>query len=155
MSQEVLKKSLSEMLLAGAFIDQVRLEEAEAQAQAKGVPLQRVLVTERYLDPKTVATMVSFVHGVPIADIALFRVWPGEKPLPCIPSAFARQRHVLPVAWGYGEEDCGKLLLAMEDPTDRRTIAEVEELIGMPVWPIVSLGNLYHQLEAAYPDNPA
>lgn len=155
MTEERPLRFLGRMLLDGAFIDPSRLHEAEEKTAQIGIPLQRVLVQGDFgVTPETVATLLSFQLERPLVDIALFRVPPGQKPVELIDGAFARERHVLPVI----VSDDGvtrSLLLAMEDPTDAETIAEVQRQIGILVEPVISLRNLYEQIEAAYPINPA
>lgn len=154
MTEERPLKSLGMMLLDGAFIDPSRLHEAEEKTAQIGIPLQRVLVQGDFgVTPETVATLLSFQLERPLVDIALFRVPPGQKPVELIDGAFARERHVLPVLIS-DDGVTRSLLLAMEDPSDVKTIEEVQRRVGMPVEPVVSVGNLYQQLEAAYPNNP-
>jgi type IV pilus assembly protein PilB len=112
-------------------IDDQEFDRARSMAGRFKIPLERAVVERNHIPMRFLMERLAEAWGVDFADLK-----PGDVHAPALRllrEDYARARTVMP----FGTEG-GRLQLAMADPRDRRTIAEVEQTVGMPVAPVLA-----------------
>ncbi len=123
-----------ERLLADAALDAAKLSEGQEIADGAGLPLVRVLLHMKLVEPAAVAAALSAVTGRNVVHLDKFALPPA--PVASFPAALCRELRVLPLAFEAGLEGL-QLVLAMSDPTDESAGSRVAELIGKNVRPLL------------------
>jgi type II secretory ATPase GspE/PulE/Tfp pilus assembly ATPase PilB-like protein len=136
---------LGESLVALGLISESQLKEAlNLQNQEKGIPLGELLVKKGMVTRENLQTALAHKMGYPMVDPATFPV--QEAALKSVPFALASRLEVLPLV----QRD-GRLVLAMEDPTRRNAISEIEFLTQCKVVAsLARLGTIQPALPLAY-----
>lgn len=144
------KKQLGRILLQQKLVTSDELEGLLArQRETPGVRLGSVAVEVGAVDEVDMLRALSEQHGLPGIDLAQ-TVIPLDN-LKLIPHDIARQYLILP----FSVKD-EHLFLAMADPSDRRTIDEIEFVTGRKVFPYVAVASsLEHVVEQAYRSHDA
>jgi hypothetical protein len=110
--------SLARVLVDAGLTDSAWLGRATAIANEADVPMVHALTRWRLIDPQSLASALAAATGLPLTDLSSAQ---GPPPVSMSRTACHRLR-VLPLA-----VDGAVLALAMSDPTDEDTCAEVEE----------------------------
>jgi DNA-binding response OmpR family regulator len=131
------RKQLGKILLKRKLITQAELDDALAsQKQAKVQrPLASVLTENGTISENEALRALSEQFGVPGLDLAQIAI--DLTHLDLVPREVAEQKFVLPVL-AQGEQ----LFVAIADPTDQRTIDELEFVTGRKVRPYIALKNV-------------
>jgi type IV pilus assembly protein PilB len=112
-------------------IDDQEFDRARTMAGRFKIPLERAVVERNHIPMRFLMERLAETWAVDFMDLK-----PGDVRAPALRllrEDYARAKSVVPVS-----VDGGRLQLAMADPRDRRTIAEVEQTAGMPVVPVLS-----------------
>jgi len=142
---------IGEALVAMELISQAQLESALAQQQQdRSVPLGELLVRSKVVTRAQLQSALARKMGYPMVDIDRFEA--EADALRRLPVAAARRLEVLPLLLREG-----RLVVAMEDPTRRAAIDEVEFITQLKVVPALarvgavalSVNNAYSRIGAS------
>jgi type IV pilus assembly protein PilB len=116
-------ESLGELLVAAGAVSAAQLREAQAMQRQGGLGLGQALLKLGYVDETTLARALAKSEGLPFVDLGKGQV--PERLLDRIPSEFAREQGLLPVA-----ERGGKLIVAIDDPIKRIVVDQLAFMLG-------------------------
>jgi twitching motility protein PilT len=137
-------RRLGEVLVARGALAPGDLERLLAREAAEGVPLARLLVTERLVSEKDLVAAVAEQVGLRFVDFARTTVHPEAERLLPAEVALARQAVVV-------EVDGGALVVAMADPGDEEAVAAIRRATGWEVVPAVAeRGELARVVQQVY-----
>lgn len=126
---------LGRFLTMNGVLDEDRLAEIQAHADATERPLYVALIEDEIVEERKLVEMMSRILGV---RSVVLDTWEGEDEiLRMLTNDFIRERGVLPLGIDLTEEP-GTLYVAMANPTDAETLAEVKEAAGMPVLAVLA-----------------
>ena len=136
---------LGEALVALEMITQADLEEAlRLQVEGKGLPLGELLVRKGVVTRENLRTALAHKMGYPMVDVLNFPL--DVEALKAVPYTVASRLQVLPLLLRDG-----RLIVAMDDPTRRNLITELEFLTQYRVVPALpQVGTLADGLKHAY-----
>ncbi len=136
---------LGESLVALGMISDEQLREAlQLQSKVQGTPLGELLVKKGLVTRENLQTALAHKMGYPIVDTATFPV--EQAACKAVPFAMAERLQVLPLILRDG-----RLVVAMEDPTRRPAISELEFTTQCKVVSaLASLGTVMNALVPAY-----
>lgn len=136
---------LGESLVALGMITDDQLREAlQLQSKAQGMPLGELLVNKGLVTRENLQTALAHKMGYPIVDTATFPV--ESAALKIVNFALAERLAVLPLILRDG-----RLVVAMEDPTRRAAISELEFATQTKVVAtLAKLGTVVNALAPAY-----
>jgi hypothetical protein len=111
---------IGQALTALGFITEAQLEQAlQQQQQDRGVPLGELLVRDGHITRADLQTALARKMGYPLVDVVNFPV--ELEALQRLPYAVASRLPALPLMMRGG-----RLVVALEDPTKRKAIDEIE-----------------------------
>jgi type II secretory ATPase GspE/PulE/Tfp pilus assembly ATPase PilB-like protein len=111
---------IGEALLGLGLIDEQQLADAlEQQKLDRSIPLGELLVREGLVSRQDLQTALARKMGYPVVDVAAFAV--EAEAVQRVPFAVARRLNVLPLI-----RRGARLVVAMDDPTVRASIEELE-----------------------------
>jgi type II secretory ATPase GspE/PulE/Tfp pilus assembly ATPase PilB-like protein len=123
---------IGQALTALGFISEAQLEQALQQQQLdRSVPLGELLVQQGHITRQDLQTALARKMGYPLVDAANFPIEPDA--LHKLPYAVASRLPALPLMLR-----SGRLVVAMEDPTTRKAIDEIEFACGTKVIPVLA-----------------
>ncbi|MFO1328453.1 MAG: ATPase, T2SS/T4P/T4SS family [Rubrivivax sp.] len=123
---------IGQTLTALGFISEAQLEQAlQQQQQDRGVPLGELLVRKGVITHKDLQTALARKMGYPLVDPVQFPV--ESEAVQKLPHAMAAKSLALPLMMR-----SGRLVLALEDPTQRKAIDEIEFATGVKVIPVLA-----------------
>jgi type II secretory ATPase GspE/PulE/Tfp pilus assembly ATPase PilB-like protein len=136
---------IGEALLAMELISQDQLDEALAQQRLdRTVPLGELLVRKGVVSRQALQAALARKMGYPLVDVEHFPVEPDA--INKLPYAVAKRLEVLPLVLRDG-----RLIVAMEDPTRRDALDEIEFISQLKVTPTLSkMGALQFAVSMAY-----
>lgn len=136
---------IGEALLALELITQAQLDEALAQQREdRSVPLGQLLVRRGVISRQQLQSALARKMGYPLVDVDNFPV--EADAVRKLPFAVAKRLEVMPLVLRDG-----KLIVAMEDPTRRDAIDEVEFISQLKVVPtLTKVGTLHFALPGIY-----
>jgi type II secretory ATPase GspE/PulE/Tfp pilus assembly ATPase PilB-like protein len=136
---------IGEALVAMELISAAQLEAALAQQkQDRSVPLGEILVRAKVVSRAQLQSALARKMGYPMVDVDHFA--PEVDALRKLPLAAARRLEVLPLLLREG-----RLVVAMEDPTRREAIDEVEFITQLKVVPaLAKVGTIAISIPALY-----
>ncbi|OWQ92325.1 pilus assembly protein PilB [Roseateles aquatilis] len=136
---------IGEALLALELVTQAQLDEAlEQQKHDRSVPLGELLVRKGIVTRAQLQSALARKMGYPLVDADNFAIEPDA--VRKLPFSVARRLEVLPLVLREG-----RLIVAMEDPTRRDCIDEVEFITQLKVVPALArLGSLQFAIPSAY-----
>jgi type II secretory ATPase GspE/PulE/Tfp pilus assembly ATPase PilB-like protein len=136
---------VGEALIALGFINQAQLDEAlRRQKLDRGVPLGELLVRNGAITRTDLQTALARKMGYPVVDLRQFTV--ETEALRKLPLTVARRIPALPLLLRGG-----RLVVALEDPTARELIDELEFSTQCRVLPVLVRGSvLTDVIERAY-----
>ena len=136
---------IGEALLALELVTQDELEQALVQQRAdRSVPLGELLVRSGVISRAQLQSALARKMGYPVVDVERFAVEPDA--VRKLPHAVARRLEVLPLVLRDG-----KLIVAMEDPTRRDALDEIEFITQLKVVPTLTrLGTLQFAIPSAF-----
>jgi hypothetical protein len=136
---------IGEALVALGFIDEQQLDEALAQQQLdRGVPLGELLVRKGLVSRTDLQMALARKMGYPLVDVRQFA--PDGDAVARLPYAVAVRAAALPLMVRNA-----RLVVAMEDPTSRAALEEVEFAARGKVLPVLAhAGELAGAIERAY-----
>ncbi len=136
---------IGEALLALELITQQQLDEALEQQRAdRSVPLGQLLVRKGIVTRQQLQSALARKMGYPLVDVEHFAI--EADAVRKLPYPVARRLEVLPLLIRDG-----KLVVAMEDPTRRDAIEEVEFITQLKVVPtLTKVGSLHIALPVVY-----
>ncbi len=112
---EIALSPLAQRLVAWGFLTQEEAAEAQAEANARNLPLLQLLVQKEKVSPGEVAAKLAEAFRLPFIDL---RAIDWEKiPLEALSKQVLKKHRVLPIL-----KQGRKLLLATSDPTRQETI---------------------------------
>ena len=136
---------LGEALLSLGLVTPEQIEEAlEQQRLDRSVPLGELLVRSGAITRRDLQTALARKMGYPLVDLANF---PCEiEALRALSFPIAQRLQALPLV-----VRAGRLVVGLEDPTQRATIDEIEFATQLKVVPVLaSIGKVESALKAAY-----
>ncbi len=136
---------IGEALLALELVSQEQLDEALAQQRLdRTVPLGELLVRKGVVTRQALQSALARKMGYPLVDVEHFPVEPDA--VNKLPYAVAKRLEVLPLLLRDG-----RLIVAMEDPTRRDALDEIEFISQLKVTPTLSkVGTLQFAIPSAY-----
>jgi type II secretory ATPase GspE/PulE/Tfp pilus assembly ATPase PilB-like protein len=136
---------LGAALVALDMITETDLEDAlRLQVEGKGLPLGELLVRKGLVTRENLRTALAHKMGYPMVDVLSFPL--DLEALKAVPYAVASRLQVLPLLLREG-----RLIVAMDDPTRRNLITELEFLTQYRVVPALpQVGTLADGLKYAY-----
>lgn len=136
---------IGEALLALDLISQAQLEQAlEQQREDRSVPLGELLVRKGVVTRQALQSALARKMGYPLVDVESFPVEPDA--ITKLPFAVAKRLEVLPLVLRDG-----RLIVAMEDPTRRDALDEIEFISQLKVTPtLTKIGTLEFAIPQAY-----
>ncbi len=136
---------IGQALVALSLITEAQLEQALQQQQVdRGVPLGELLVRSGTITPQDLQTALARKMGYPMVDPVQF---PAEiEALQKLPYSLASRVTALPLMMRGG-----RLVVALEDPTQRKVLDEIEFSAGCKVIPVLARSRtLFSAIERAY-----
>ncbi len=136
---------IGEALLAMELISYDQLEDALAQQRSdRSIPLGELLVRKGIVTRQQLQSALARKMGYPLVDLERFPVEPDA--VRKLPFSVARRLEVLPLVLRDG-----RLIVAMEDPTRRDALDEIEFVTQLKVAPaLTKVGSLQFALPATY-----
>lgn len=136
---------IGEALLALDLVTQTQLDEAlEQQKLDRSVPLGELLVRKGVVTRAQLQSALARKMGYPLVDADNFAIEPDA--IRKLPFSVGKRLEVLPLVLRDG-----RLIVAMEDPTRRDCIDEVEFITQLKVVPALArVGSLQFAIPAAY-----
>ncbi len=136
---------IGEALLGMELITQEQLDEALAQQRLdRSVPLGELLVRKGVVSRLALQSALARKMGYPLVDAEAFPVEPDA--VNKLPYAVAKRLEVLPLVLRDG-----RLMVAMEDPTRRDALDEVEFITQLKVTPtLAKIGTLQFAIPSAF-----
>ncbi len=136
---------IGEALLALDLVSPEQLEQALVQQRDdRSVPLGELLVRKGVISRAQLQSALARKMGYPVVDVENFAVEPDA--VRKLPHAVAKRLEVLPLVLRDG-----RLVVAMEDPTRRDAIEEVEFITQLKVVPtLTKLGTLQFAIPATF-----
>ena len=136
---------IGEALLALDLITQAQLDQALAQQMTdRSVPLGELLVRKGVVTRQALQSALARKMGYPLVDGSTFPV--EQEAIVKLPHAVAKRLEVLPLVLRDG-----RLIIAMEDPTRRDAIDEIEFITQLKVTPTLTrFGSLQYAIPSAY-----
>jgi type II secretory ATPase GspE/PulE/Tfp pilus assembly ATPase PilB-like protein len=136
---------IGEALLALELVKPEQLEQALVQQRAdRSVPLGELLVRRGIISRAQLQSALARKMGYPVVDVENFAIEPDA--VRKLPHAVAKRLEMLPLVLRDG-----RLIVAMEDPTRREAIDEVEFITQLKVVPtLTKLGTLQFAIPAAF-----
>ncbi len=136
---------LGESLVALGLITDEQLREAlRLQSQEQGTPLGELLVKKGLVTRENLQTALAHKMGYPMVDLATFPV--AKEAVKAIPYGVAERLQVIPLMLRDG-----RLVVAMEDPTRRSAVSELEFTSQCKVVSaLAKLGSVLPALPGAY-----
>ncbi|MCA0174977.1 MAG: Flp pilus assembly complex ATPase component TadA [Proteobacteria bacterium] len=136
---------IGEALIGLSLITPEQLNAAIAQQQSeRGVPLGELLVRAGHITRNDLRVALARKMGYPVVDLEAFPV--DVEALRAIPHATARRLSVLPLC-----QLDGKTVIAIEDPSRRAALDELQFLCQTKVLPVIpATENLEAALQTAY-----
>ncbi len=136
---------LGEALLSLGLVTSEQIEEALVQQRVdRSVPLGELLVRSSIITRRDLQTALARKMGYPLVDLANF---PCEtEALRALAFAIAQRLQALPLLLR-----AGRLVVGLEDPTQRKSIDEIEFATQLKVVPVLAVaGKVESALNAAY-----
>ena len=136
---------IGEALLALDLITPTQLDQALIQQREdRSVPLGELLVRKGVVTRHALQSALARKMGYPLVDVGTFAV--EADAISKLPIAVAKRLEVLPLVLRDG-----RLIIAMEDPTRRDALDEIEFVTQMKVTPtLTKLGSLQFAISTAY-----
>lgn len=136
---------IGEALLALELVTPEQLEQALVQQRDdRSVPLGELLVRRNVISRAQLQSALARKMGYPVVDVENFAVEPDA--VRKLPHAVAKRLEVLPLVLRDG-----RLIVAMEDPTRRDALDEVEFITQLKVVPtLTKLGTLQFAIPQAF-----
>jgi len=136
---------IGEALLAMELITQADLDDALAQQrQDRSVPLGEILVRKGVVTRQALQSALARKMGYPLVDVENFEVEPDA--ITKVPYAVAKRLEVLPLVLRDG-----RMIVAMEDPTRRVALEEIEFIAQLKITPtLAKIGALQYAIPHAY-----
>jgi type II secretory ATPase GspE/PulE/Tfp pilus assembly ATPase PilB-like protein len=136
---------IGEALLALDLISQAQLEQAlELQRADRSVPLGELLVRNGVVTRQALQSALARKMGYPLVDVENFGI--EVEAIRKLPFAVAKRLEVLPLLLRDG-----RLIVAMEDPTRRDALDEIEFISQLKVTPtLTKIGSLQFAIPEAY-----
>jgi len=136
---------IGEALLALDLISQAQLDQALVQQREdRSVPLGELLVRKGVVTRQALQSALARKMGYPLVDVETFPVEPDA--VSKLPYAVSKRLEVLPLLLRDG-----RLIVAMEDPTRRDALDEIEFISQLKVTPtLTKIGTLQFAIPQAY-----
>ncbi|MFG6442555.1 GspE/PulE family protein [Roseateles sp. LKC17W] len=136
---------IGEALLALELVKPEQLEQALMQQRTdRSVPLGELLVRRGIISRAQLQSALARKMGYPVVDVENFAIEPDA--VRKLPHAVAKRLEMLPLVLRDG-----RLIVAMEDPTRREAIDEVEFITQLKVVPtLTKLGTLQFAIPTAF-----
>ena len=128
------RKRLGEILLDGGLISQQQLEEALNRQKGLNMKLGEALIHLGYIKEDDILLTMKQQLNMPIVDIS--RIVVAEEVLRLLPEGIARKYEVAPV-----DISNGRLIVAMNDPTNYFALDDIRLAVGMLVRPVLARRN--------------
>jgi hypothetical protein len=142
-------QSLAEIVLEEGMVERSAVVQAADRAEKLREPLVVVLVRRHGVDELALVAAIRRHVRVAVADPVGLAI--DTDALRDLPRDVCRRLRVLPLAVATPGVGPRRLRLAMADPTDTVTVAEVEHLTGCQVEPVlVHLSAIEELVESAY-----
>jgi HD-like signal output (HDOD) protein len=147
LSDTAVGKRIGKILLEEELITREQLKEALDQQKESGGRTFEILIDLGYLDKDALHACLSKQHGVASIDVTNYHV-PANL-LSLIPKDFARDHVLLPI------DKLGRLLtIGMACPLDVNSIAQVENITGLTVKPMLcKLDDIRDALDRYFPED--
>ncbi|MFC1889217.1 ATPase, T2SS/T4P/T4SS family [Thermodesulfobacteriota bacterium] len=125
------RKRLGEILVEAGMVSDEQLDFALSHQKHEGVRIGEALIALQVVEEETVLQAVSRQIGVPRADMAGFSF--GREVLSILPVKAIQQYSAFPLF-----VDSGRLVLAMADPLDLKSIEDIQFIVGMEASPVLA-----------------
>lgn len=144
MALRVTAEELRELLVTRLeILDQAEFDRARRMAKRFGVPLERAVVERGRIPFGFLLEQLAQAWEIGFIDLKVSDVNPDSLRL--VREEYARTRTLVPFA-----QENGQLKVAMWDPRDRQTIAEVERMAGQRVVPYLAPARAIQRAQLLY-----
>src|SRR5438552_3815284 len=144
----VASRRLGEFLVERKVLSRPKLEEVLEREEREGTSLARLLVSEHLVAEKDIVAAVAFQTGLHFIDLAITPVDPLANAI--LAADVARKFVALPV-----KRDGDRLLVAMDNPSDRAAVDALAEATGFEIDPgIAERRELRRAIDATYGPPP-
>jgi type IV pilus assembly protein PilB len=126
-----ISKSLEEKMIADGGIDADTLELAKEQCANTGSDLVEHLVSEGFLEAKTLASVISSEYAVPVYDVSSHNL--ELSPADIVDQKLVKKHKVLPL---YRRGN--KIFVALGDPTNQQAITDIRFQTGLSVEAVIA-----------------
>lgn len=138
------RQTLGDLLVQKDLINRQQLEKGLATHRQTGVRLEKALLSLGYITQEQLVDVLSEQLQVPHYSLAEVEI--DEEAARSVPESLTRERGVLPLA-----RVGNRVVLAMVNPLDSETIAQVEGITGCRVDPVITTEeDLEEALERIY-----
>ncbi|MCW7536939.1 ATPase, T2SS/T4P/T4SS family [Aquabacterium sp. A7-Y] len=136
---------IGEALLSLGLVTQADLDGALREQKAeRSLPLGELLVQSKVVSRRDLQTALAHKMGYPLVDVLNFPAEP--EALRKVPVAVASRLHALPLVVREG-----RLVVALEDPSRRSTLEELEFVSQLKIVPaLAQVGSMEAAIRAAY-----
>jgi len=142
-------KPLAEIVIEEGLVSRETLDRAAQHSDENGIPLVAALIREFKLDEVGVVAAIRRHVRVPMLDPKT--AIPEPEAIREIPRDVCQRLRVVPLSVAVYDDGPKLLRLAMADPTDTVTVAEVEHVSGCSVEPeLMTLSAIEELVETAY-----
>src|SRR4029453_16772357 len=141
-------RQLGEFLVERKVLSRPDLEQALAIEASDGIPIAKILISEKLVGERDLVAAIAHQMGVPYFDAQQRPVNPMVDRL--IPDELARRHMAVAV-----DIDGTELLVAMEDPSDRSVVQHLQEATGWAIRPVLAVrSDVRALLNAMYGSEP-
>jgi len=125
-------RQLGQILVDDGLISATQLGEAQAEQQASGQSLGRILVDHEYVTERDLVAALATQIGMEFVDLSEGDIDP--RAATAISETIAKRYHALPFKY----DDDGRLVVAMSDPANVFAIDDIRTITGRDVRPVVA-----------------
>src|SRR5881227_2189243 len=125
------RQQLGALLVAGGLLTREALDAALLEQASSGKSLGRILIDNNLVTESDLVATLAAQIGLEYVDLSEATVDPAATVL--ITPALARRYQALPIGW-----DDGKLVVAMEDPSNDFAIDDIRTITGVEVKTVVA-----------------
>ncbi|MEY4723715.1 MAG: hypothetical protein RLZZ324_1228, partial [Candidatus Parcubacteria bacterium] len=120
---------LKEILVAGGIIEDAAFEDARKDAEKRGVPVDAALVDRNLIPDQYLGQLLAEHIGFPFIRLENQQI--ADHVLRIVPERVAKKSRVI----AFGNDENGRLKLAMHDPGDLELVRFIEKRAGTRVTP--------------------
>jgi len=147
MAEEQAVVSVPDLLLRHGLVTRETLNEANRRKREQDKPLGRVLFEMQAINESKKLALFKQHFGMEVVSLSDFKISPQD--ITALPRSFCERNCLVPIM-----RERGTLVLAVEDPTNIRTLDEAASLSSMPIHAVIASCKDILTALKQYPDKP-